>query len=370
MSYKTPQAKVDAINRVKGKVGITSIMSQGIENPMEITGDFDPRISKIFYYFQEHTGVVNGRTVGRKIGVVQEIIVRKLLLQSEKLRDSIVFEPFLPGISGASHKVEFVFYQPTTVVDLDVGYMYQFGEIQIGLEAVAPGIAKVIFCKGGAKKRMRVMLHTMVARRHIPALDISESVGIKISGITPESARFVFLDLADVRASVESKRVGAQRFAGSDKLGSGIQSIEKAKQAALVAIDADLLFNKTTRAIPDQAAEGRKYVSIVVLGNGVHWTEKDKSILRTYVDFTYLVPDKSIIRYAEYIRSLSVASGKDFFPFFMSYFEGMTKTAPDGFDVDDNDFEIICPEEETRSMMRVLEDQIDSYRLTMVLPIQ
>src|SRR5258705_1564065 len=95
--------------------------------------------------------------------------------------------------------------------------------------------------------------------------------------------RVSVLDLSDVRASVESKRVGAQRFAGSDKLGSGIQSIEKVKQASLVAIDADLLFNKTTKALPVENPGRRKYISIVVLGNGVHWTEKDKNILRTYV---------------------------------------------------------------------------------------
>jgi hypothetical protein len=46
-------------------------------------------------------------------------------------------------------------------------------------------------------------------------------------------------------ASLESKRVGAQRFSGSDALGSGIQTIEKAKQTSLVAIDFDLQFNET-----------------------------------------------------------------------------------------------------------------------------
>lgn len=39
-----------------------------------MTRERDPRISEIFYYFEEHTDIASGRTVGRKIGVIQEII--------------------------------------------------------------------------------------------------------------------------------------------------------------------------------------------------------------------------------------------------------------------------------------------------------
>jgi hypothetical protein len=323
----------------------------------------DPRISGIFYYFAEHTTTVTGRTVGRKIGVVQEIIVRKLLLQSERLNDAMVFEPFLPGISGASHKVEFVFYQPLSVLEFGIGQARQIDDLQMTLLRIAPSYASFSFSRGAITRRVRLPLHTLVAYRHYPELIPSETIGFKLSAITNATVRVSVLDLSDVRASVESKRVGAQRFAGSDKLGSGIQSIEKVKQASLVAIDADLLFNKTTKALPVENPERRKYISIVVLGNGVHWTEKDKNILRTYVDYTYLVPDDSIIRYAEFIRVLAAQAGADFFPFFMHYFEGMTKTAPDAFEVDQNDFEIICPEDETRSLREVLEAQIENYNV-------
>ena len=72
----------------------------------------DPRISKIFYYFEKHTTIASGRTVGRKIGVVQEILCKKLLMMSERIRDSIIFEPKIHGLSGATHKVEFVLFQP------------------------------------------------------------------------------------------------------------------------------------------------------------------------------------------------------------------------------------------------------------------
>ncbi len=75
----------------------------------------DPRISDIFYYFEKHTTFASGRTVGRKIGVVQEIILRRYLEQSETLRRRMYLEQSLTGRSGASHKVEFSWYSMSSV---------------------------------------------------------------------------------------------------------------------------------------------------------------------------------------------------------------------------------------------------------------
>ena len=57
-----------------------------------IVGPRDQRISDIFYYFEALTTLTSGRTVGRKIGVVQEIILRKYLEQSEHLRRRMYLE--------------------------------------------------------------------------------------------------------------------------------------------------------------------------------------------------------------------------------------------------------------------------------------
>lgn len=80
--------------------------------------DRDPRISPIFYYFESHTNINTGRTVGRKIGVVQEIIIKKFLLTEQKIRDCLIYEPRLRGKSGATHKVEFVLFAPLCVADI------------------------------------------------------------------------------------------------------------------------------------------------------------------------------------------------------------------------------------------------------------
>jgi len=50
----------------------------------------DPRISEVFYFFEQHTSLETGRTVGRKIGVVQEIILKKHLDSSQKIKDCML----------------------------------------------------------------------------------------------------------------------------------------------------------------------------------------------------------------------------------------------------------------------------------------
>jgi hypothetical protein len=59
----------------------------------------DPRISEIFYFFEAYTSVVTGRTVGRKIGIVQEFILKKYLEAVPDLRRRMYLEQFLTGRS-------------------------------------------------------------------------------------------------------------------------------------------------------------------------------------------------------------------------------------------------------------------------------
>ncbi|HYV81880.1 MAG TPA: hypothetical protein VE931_00115 [Pyrinomonadaceae bacterium] len=219
--------------------------------------------------------------------------------------------------------------------------------------------AAFLIAQNGKSVRRTLRVHLPIEAASL--LIESDRLVIKLSAVDANTARLVFLDAQDVRASVESKRVGAQRFSSSDKLGSGIQTIEKAKQASLVAIDADLKFNGTIKALAPKD-QVRRYISIIVLGNGVHWTDKDKAIMSTYLDYAFLVRDASIIRYLDYVRDKATAAGEDFKDFLMSYFQGMTKTAPDDFAVTSHDFQIITPVGERRSLNQILEQHIDDYR--------
>jgi len=65
----------------------------------------------------------------------------------------------------------------------------------------------------------------------------------------------------------------------------------------------------------------------------------------------------------KYVRDKADELGASFKDFLMAYFQGMTKTPPDSFDVTGDDFEIIEPAAETRSMNDVLEQHINDYEV-------
>jgi hypothetical protein len=322
----------------------------------------DPRISEIFYYFESYTDISSGRTMGRKIGVVQEIIVKKLITDSTALRDSVIYEPRIEGYSGATHKVEFVFFQPIGAIALSPGAQARFPgpyDIALTLKQIdAAGRAKVAVAIEGEDFSATMRVGAPVANGELRARLDARGLVLKLSRSTEDRARFSLMDRREPRASIESKRVGAQRFSDSEALGSGIQTIEKAKQASLVAIDFDLAFNRTVLALSGRAA--RKYRSIVVLGNGVHWTKNDLSVLQTYVDYTYLANDAAIIRYAEYVRAKAIEEGREFLEYFMAYFNGMTKTPPDSFKVHPGDFSVMVPADAPPLLDAVLA-QLDDY---------
>jgi hypothetical protein len=324
----------------------------------------DPRISEIFYYFERHTSISSGRTVGRKIGVIQELMCKRLLLNSELIRDSMIYEPRIEGFSGAKHKVEFVLFQPLEVLELEAGQ--QLGSAEV--EGLSLSVSKVDTVRKSAaisltyadrKVRCTVSTDKIITSKNPRQLLESDNLQIKAWIRNDGSVRLAILDRANPVASIESKRVGAQRFSGTEKLGSGIQTIEKAKQASLVAVDFDLKYNGTAMAIEGRDA-ARPYRSFVILGNGVHWTDHDSAVLDTYVDYTYCVRDSAIVRYAEYVRRKAELAGEDFFPYFMAYFKGLTNTAADDFEVHDSDFVPLRPSD-AAPLQDVLKKQFVGY---------
>ncbi len=315
----------------------------------------DARISDTFYFFEALTTLTTGRTVGRKIGVVQEILLKKYLEADPHLRRRMYLEQMLRGRSGASHKIEFSWHPITAVAGIAPG-----GEIVPGLHlATIRDEEDKIRVAGDSLDRPVLLQMGLPTPRTGPlrAFLDERRIDLRVLDIRPESVDIDVVDRSALLASLESKRVGAQRFSGSDKLGSGIQTIEKAKQASLVAIDLDLEHNGNVKPL-EQPGTRKKLISLVALGNGVHWTVKDKAVLGTYVDYTYLVRDSGIIRYAEYVKEL--VGEEDFLEAFMDYFKGMTKQPPDDFLVDDDDFVIITPDTEPRPLRRVLSEHMQS----------
>ncbi len=319
----------------------------------------DERISEIFYFFEALTTLTSGRTVGRKIGVVQEVILRWYLEDSEQLRRRMYLEQLLEGASGASHKVEFSWFAISPREGLDAGAELDDTDgLTIGAVDEATERVRIRGPWGGNGVWLGVGKPTPRSgplRAHLDEHQLDLRIRSCEDGIDLD-----VVDRSQLLASLESKRVGAQRFSASEKLGSGIQTIEKAKQASLVAIDLDIRHNGSVKPLEVAAGADKGTISIVALGNGVHWTPKDQAVLGTYVDYTYLVKDDAIIRYAEFVQEF-VDEEEDFLDFFMSYFQGMTKQERDEFEVDDDDFEIVAPTDEERSLRVVLEEHVAAF---------
>lgn len=320
----------------------------------------DPKISDVFYFFKQHTTLATGRTVGRKIGVVQEIILKKHLCSSQRIRDCLLVESQVLGKSGAQHKVEFVLCQPKIVYDLPVGTAWktqELGEVEVITVDPKRQVARLAFSTRNGRTRVSVKVDGPIPNKKIRK-DLSDAgMLLKLAAVTEKRVRLSVLQSQKVRCTVESKRVGAQRFSSSESLGPGIQTIEKAKQASLVAIDCSLQYNNSI--LPQRKRGSPNFISTVILGNGVHWKKKDLSILATYVDYTYLIPDSSIIRYAKYVMD-QAGKGTDPIAHFMSYFSGLMRTVSDGFLVSASDFAAIEPKG-APPIANVLEAHIGRY---------
>jgi hypothetical protein len=310
----------------------------------------DERISEIFYFLQDLTTLESGRTVGRKIGVVQETLLRWYLEDDETLRRRMFLEQQLEGRSGARHKVEFSWYAITPYDGLVQGgevpgthglSIVRIDPVQERVQIRGPWHGRDIWIAAG-----HLTPRSGPLREHLDRHNLDIRVR-KANG----DVDIDVVDRSRLLASLESKRVGAQRFSGSDKLGSGIQTIEKAKQASLVAIDLDLRHNGSVK--PLEGPNQKTTISVVALGNGVHWTSKDRAVLRTYVDFTYLVKDKAIIRYIKFVLD-QCGEEEDPLEFFQAYFQGMTRQERDEFQVTHDDFQIVEPDTEDRSLRQVL----------------
>jgi hypothetical protein len=326
-------------------------------DPLEILAARDARISDVFYFFEKLTTLASGRTVGRKIGVVQETMLRWYLEDEPELNRRMYLEQKLLGASGASHKVEFSWYAIDAQPSLQVGDELP-GTFGLTIASADPDTGRVRLQGpwGGNGIWLPAQQPARVGalKTHLDDYELD----LRVHAVAADGVSLDIVDRSRLLASLESKRVGAQRFSGSDKLGSGIQTIEKAKQASLVAIDVDIKHNGTVKPLQD-GGEQKETISLVALGNGVHWTDKDKAVLGTYVDYTFLAKDAGIIRYAEFVRDLA-DQDEDFMDYFKAYFNGMTKQEPDDFEVADDDFEIIEPADEQRTLRQVLLDHVQA----------
>ena len=273
---------------------------------------------------------LKGHQIGRKIGDMLEILTMGAVYQNPQLVERLSTEEKLEGYTTAGHKVEFSFFNS----NLDGRHL--FGAIEckcVGVEETTSGknnrhLRKLgvsdsfgidfsgrwqprpIFFKLTLKKIVdNNSVEVSISANSIPALNRSFifSVGDNIKVVIDENNHCLvttthgnMLDeiptIIRTCKTIRLKDISNETvtFALFDCL-TGPQTIEKAKQASLVAMDlrkrVDGYWGK------EEVPAGQKHMTFVhVLCEFSHWEEKSRNVIKTCIDHNVIVPDAVIIR--------------------------------------------------------------------------
>lgn len=273
---------------------------------------------------------LKGHQIGRKIGDMLEILTMGAVYQNPQLVERLSTEEKLEGYTTAGHKVEFGFFNNSH------GTRTLFGAIEckcVGVEETTSG----------------------KNNRHLRKLALNDSFGIDFSGrwqpspisFTLRVNRIIDDSSVEIEVSADSNPIlnrvitfhvgenikvvidednhclittpngnmleeipsiirtcktirfqslnnGTATFALFDCL-TGPQTIEKAKQASLVAMDlrkrVDGYWGK------EEVPAGQKHMTFVhVLCEYSHWEQKSRNVISTCIDHNVIVPDAVIIK--------------------------------------------------------------------------
>lgn len=211
-----------------------------------------------------------GHQIGRKVGDMLELVVMAKVFSEPELRSRVVYEPKIEGITGAGHKVEFGFYEKSDEGIINV----PFGFIEckrVGVEVTKDSSIKSAFLKLKIDDELKINLSSAWLNRPIQfrlkvenvindrvfataSSNISESKKIEL---TPKSRVVLVVDEHNIIyiisphenlrnisniirickiITLEDVQSDVAIFGMYDCL-TGPQTIEKAKQAAFVAMD-------------------------------------------------------------------------------------------------------------------------------------
>ncbi len=273
---------------------------------------------------------LKGHQIGRKIGDMLEILTMGAVYQNKNLISRLSTEEKLEGYTTAGHKVEFCFFNTVN------GQRQLFGAIEckcVGVEETTSGKNN----RHLRKLKNQEMFTIDFSGRWQPAPIIftlqlihiidAHSAKIKISAnSSPALSRtFIFSVGENIKVVIDEnnhclattpngnmlneipsiirtcKTVRFQGISGStatfalfDCL-TGPQTIEKAKQASLVAMDLrkkiDGYWGK------EEVPAGQKHMTFVhVLCEFSHWEKKSRNVIKACIDHNIIVPDAVIIK--------------------------------------------------------------------------
>lgn len=296
--------------------------------------DIDSELRDFTYITSVYKCISNynlrGHQIGRKIGDMLEILTMGAVYQDPQLVERLSTEERLEGYTTAGHKVEFGFF------NVSQGRRQLFGAIEckcVGVEETTAGknnrhLRKIrenesftIDFSGRWQPspitfRLKVQriinngtVEAEITANSSPALHRSfvfhagENIKVVIDENNHCLATTAHGNMLDEIPSIirTCKTIrfqeilnGAAVFALFDCL-TGPQTIEKAKQASLVAMDlrkkVDGYWGK------EEIPAGQRHMTFVhVLCEFSHWEKKSRNVIKTCIDHNVIVPDAVIIK--------------------------------------------------------------------------
>ena len=269
---------------------------------------------------------LKGHQIGRKIGDMLEILTMGAIYQNEDLISRLSTEEKLEGYTTAGHKVEFGFFHNSN------GQRSLFGAIEckcVGVEETTSGKNGRHLRKLDAAQSFSLDFNgrwqqtPITFSLKVDSINADGSVDLTVSADSTPSLNESFnmrvndnikvvIDennhclitspdgnmLDEVPGIIRTlKTIRFQEINSSNKAVfaiydclTGPQTIEKAKQASLVAMDlrkrVDGFWGK------EEIPAGRKRMTFIhVICEYSHWEEKSRNVIRTCIDHNVIVPD-------------------------------------------------------------------------------
>lgn len=273
---------------------------------------------------------LKGHQIGRKIGDMLEVLTMSAIYQNANLAERLSIEKRLEGYTTAGHKVEFGFFSTEN------GKKRLFGAIEckcVGVEETTSGKNdknlrklenngkfsiefsgrwqpasisfdfQVIRIINDFSAEVRITANSQPVLDKTFVFNVGENIKIVIDennnclSTTPNGNMLDEIpSIIRICKTIRFKEISdtTATFALFDCL-TGPQTIEKAKQASLVAMD----LRKKTDGYwgKEEIPAGQKHMTFVhVLCEFSHWEEKSKNVIKTCIDHNIIVPDAVIIK--------------------------------------------------------------------------
>jgi len=319
-------------------------------------------LSDVYVYIEQFGK--KGHQIGRKIGDMLEIVIMGYCYSSKDLLNSMQTELSLEGFTGAKHKVEFSFFKldkngnfavdknddidqnnligfiecKKVGVEVTVHAETRYQDLQLGVnEAYQHNInprwldreIKInIVCKkisgnnaeihitsknvneeGYSKQKNNLIdekFEISVNKRFL--ITLVENGTIRI--IKPENKLIDLSEKVRLCHVFTLTKIQNKTFFKIETCLTGPQTIEKAKQSALVALD--VRKKRIGKWGKEEKKETDNFTLILVIGEVSHWEDKSRKVVTKTIDHNLVVPDYIII---EAFKKFRKKFGDDFLKF-------------------------------------------------------